>query len=55
MGLISNLAKLGVAKKVYDELKKPENQAKIKSAVSSATDKAKTTAQNRSKGRPRTP
>lgn len=50
MGLIANLAKLGVAKKVYDELKKPENQAKIKNAVSSATDKAKTTAQNRSKG-----
>jgi hypothetical protein len=42
MGLMSNLAKLGVAKKVYDELKKPENQAKIKSAVSSASDKAKT-------------
>lgn len=50
MGLIANFAKLGVAKKVYDELKKPENQAKIKSAVSSATDKAKTTAQNRRKG-----
>jgi hypothetical protein len=43
MGLISNLAKLGVAKKVYDELKKPENQAKIKDAMSSASGKARTT------------
>ncbi len=50
MGLIANFAKLGVAKKIYDELKKPENQAKIKSAVSSATDKAKTTAQTRRRG-----
>lgn len=47
MGLIANIAKLGVAKKIYDELKKPDNQAKIKSALSSATDKAKTTAQTR--------
>ncbi len=41
MGLMTNLAKFGVAKKIYDELKKPENQAKIKSAVSSAGDKAR--------------
>jgi hypothetical protein len=50
MGLMANLAKLGVAKKVYDELKKPENQAKIKSAVSSASDKARTTARSRRRG-----
>lgn len=41
MGLMTSLAKLGVAKKVYDEFKKPENQAKIKGAVSSATNKAR--------------
>ena len=41
MGLMANLAKLGVAKKVYDEIKKPENQAKIKGAMSSAKTKAK--------------
>jgi hypothetical protein len=39
MGLFSKLAKAGLAKKVYDELRKPENQAKIKSFVSSAMAK----------------
>lgn len=54
MGLMANLAKLGVAKKLYDELKKPENQAKIKGAMSSATNKAKTTARSR-RGGPQPP
>lgn len=46
MGFMANIAKLGVAKKAYDEMRKPENQAKIKSAVSSAKAKA----QSRGKG-----
>lgn len=41
MGFMANLAKFGVAKKVYDEIKKPENQAKIKGAISSASNKAR--------------
>ena len=39
MGLFSKIAKAGLAKKVYDELRKPENQAKIKSFVNSAMAK----------------
>lgn len=34
MGLFANIAKLGVAKKVLDAARKPENQRKIKDAVS---------------------
>lgn len=30
MGLFANLAKLGIAKKAFDELRKPENQRKLK-------------------------
>ena len=33
MGLMSGLLKAGIAKKVYDEARKPHNQAKIRSAV----------------------
>lgn len=33
MGMAKKLAALGVAKKVYDEARKPHNQAKIKAAV----------------------
>ena len=33
MGLIKKVVALGVAKKVYDEARKPHNQAKIKQAV----------------------
>lgn len=33
MKIMRTAALLGVAKKVYTEAKKPENQAKIKSAV----------------------
>jgi hypothetical protein len=32
MGLISKVVKLGIAKKVYDEVRKPENQRKAKDA-----------------------
>ena len=33
MGMMKKLATLGIAKKVYDEARKPHNQAKIRSAV----------------------
>jgi hypothetical protein len=33
MGMAKKLAAFGIAKKVYDEARKPHNQAKIKSAV----------------------
>jgi hypothetical protein len=39
MGLLSGLTKAGVAKKVVDEGRKPENQRKIKSAIASFRDK----------------
>lgn len=32
MGLMSKVVKLGVAKKVYDEVRKPENQQKARDA-----------------------
>jgi len=35
MGLISKITKGGLAKKAIDEGRKPENQRKIKSAISS--------------------
>ncbi len=41
MGFMGNIAKLGIAKKAYDEFRKPENQAKIKSAVAKAKDRRK--------------
>ncbi|SFE50285.1 hypothetical protein [Blastococcus tunisiensis] len=39
MGLLSKLTKGGAAKKVMDEARKPENQRKIKSAISSFRNK----------------
>ncbi len=33
MGMFANLAKLGVAKKVFDSARKPENQQRVKEAV----------------------
>ena len=36
MGLLSALTKAGVAKKVYTEARKPENQRKLKGLVSKA-------------------
>ncbi len=39
MGLISGLVKAGIAKKVYDEARKPQNQAKAKQLFSKLTNK----------------
>ena len=39
MGLFSAVTKGALAKKVIDEGRKPENQAKIKSAISSLRNK----------------
>ncbi len=36
MGLISKLAKVGIAKKAYDEARKPANQEKLKGLVAKA-------------------
>ncbi|MCW2866354.1 MAG: hypothetical protein JWR20_542 [Marmoricola sp.] len=36
MKLMRTAAMFGIAKKVYDEARKPENQAKIKSALDRA-------------------
>jgi hypothetical protein len=41
MGLLGKLTKAGVAKKVIDEGRKPENQRRIKSLVSNLTSKNK--------------
>ena len=53
MGLLGGMIKAGVAKKVYDEARKPHNQAKIKSAISSITGKGKGTGTGRGPGAPR--
>lgn len=37
MGFLGGLVKAGIAKKVYDEARKPHNQAKIKSAFTKVT------------------
>jgi hypothetical protein len=39
MGIMSKIVKLGVAKKIYDEARKPENQRRVKEAVSNFQDK----------------
>ena len=39
MALMRNLAKLGIAKKVIDEARKPENQQKVKNMIASAKAK----------------
>jgi hypothetical protein len=41
MGLLSGLMKAGIAKKVFDEARKPHNQAKAKELFRSVTTKAK--------------
>ncbi len=33
MGLVSKIVKIGIAKKLYDEARKPENQARMKRGV----------------------
>jgi hypothetical protein len=35
MGLVKNVVLLGIAKKIYDEARKPENQRRIQEAVAS--------------------
>ena len=40
MGLLGGLAKVGLAKKAFSEARKPENQRRIKSAISSLRGKA---------------
>lgn len=40
MGLIGKLAKAGIATKVIDEARKPQNQAKFKRLVSKVASKA---------------
>ncbi|MEJ7690205.1 MAG: hypothetical protein WKF76_07100 [Nocardioidaceae bacterium] len=39
MAILRTLAKLGLAKKVIDELRKPQNQQRIKALVASAKAK----------------
>ncbi len=39
MGLLSGLMKAGVAKKVFDEARKPHNQAKAKELFTKLTSK----------------
>jgi hypothetical protein len=41
MKLLRGAAAIGIAKKVYDEARKPHNQAKIKSAVEKARARRK--------------
>jgi hypothetical protein len=41
MKLLRSAAALGIAKRVYDEARKPHNQAKIKSVVDRARSRRK--------------
>ncbi|MGY1722783.1 hypothetical protein [Blastococcus sp. SYSU DS0533] len=41
MGIMSKLAKSGLAKKAVDEARKPQNQQKIKDAISNFSNKGK--------------
>jgi hypothetical protein len=47
MKLLRSAIVAGIAKKVFDEARKPQNQAKIKAYIAQATDKAKN---NKNKG-----
>ena len=40
MGMLSGLVKAGIAKKVFDEAKKPHNQRKAKELFSQLTNKS---------------
>ncbi len=48
MGLMSTFTKAGVAKKVVDEARKPQNQRKIKDAISRFRNKDKSSGAGRS-------
>jgi hypothetical protein len=39
MGIMKKVAALGIAKKVYDEARKPHNHAKINQAVEQVKDR----------------
>lgn len=39
MGLVSGLVKVGIAKKLFDEARKPQNQAKAKELFAMASAK----------------
>ncbi len=39
MGVFSKIVKTGAAKKIVDEARKPENQAKLKKGVAQAKEK----------------
>jgi hypothetical protein len=39
MGLISSLVKAGIAKKLYDEARKPQNQAKARQLLAQLQSK----------------
>ncbi|GAA1913026.1 hypothetical protein [Nocardioides hwasunensis] len=39
MGMGKKVAAFGIAKKIYDEARKPHNQAKIKAAVKKVQDR----------------
>ena len=41
MGMAKKVAALGIAKKVYDEARKPHNQAKIRAAVKNVQERRK--------------
>ena len=41
MRIMRGVAAIGIAKKVYDEARKPENQARIKTAVDRARSRRK--------------
>ena len=41
MGMLSGLMKAGIAKKVFDEARKPHNQAKAKELFRSVSSKGK--------------
>ena len=39
MGIMKKVAALGIAKKIYDEARKPANQAKMKRTVQKVKDR----------------
>ena len=41
MGMLSGMMKAGIAKKVFDEARKPHNQAKAKQFIASLQNKGK--------------
>jgi hypothetical protein len=47
MSIVSKLAKAGVAKKLIDEAKKPQNQAKAKDLLAKVKDKRRPSGQRR--------